>query len=415
MTDIVAPSTLGSCYVSEESAFCTTGTERRCYPISDTLDYEATQAELDRKGLAVSPFDIKDPVLGFKDATVKLGHYLQPPPTVLTSSATVDGDASAPLAVFARCIFGGQSVFAGSTVLASSGTASGCSTASGHGSRFPAGQLCLVTDPADGLVPARILSRSSDALTFYPSASGSLADASALVNLWTFYPTHTNTRSLSVGIAAAQQATHQFRFKGCTGSAEIKVERDGLAQMMFDLKAADWTGPSSLSLSTADATDPMAAPLSCRNAVLYFQAQGTTTRTNYKVDSFSAKLNFGNKHLTTLTGGTEGKRSTFRGDGLTVTFAEIELTFALDTTPDSTWWASRTELTCMLWVYVDDADNARRSIVIDVPRAIVVGKPKHAKGADGLVKTTVKLRAKLDDSVTGSTELATAPFRLGIG
>lgn len=415
MTDIIAPSTLGSCYVSEESSFGTAGTERRCYPVADSIEYELTQAELDRKNLRTRPFDALDPVLGFKEATVKLGHYIQPPPTVLVVGATVDSDASCPLAVFARCIFGAQSVFAGSTVLASSGTTSGFSTASGHGSRFPVGQLCLVTDPTDGLVPARILTRSSDACTFYPNTSGSLADASALVNLWCFYPSRTNTSSLSVAVCAAQSSSHQFRFNGCTGSAEIKVERDGLAQIMFDLKAATWAGPSALSLSVADATDPMAAPLSCRNAVLYLQSQATTTRTNYKVDSFSAKLNFGNKHITTLTGGTEGKRAVVRADGVTDTFAEIDLTFALDTTPDSTWWASRTELTCMLWIYVDDSNNARRSIVIDVPRAIVVGKPKHAKGADGLVKTTIKLRAKLDDSTAGGTELAEAPFRLAIG
>ncbi|MBL0219660.1 MAG: hypothetical protein IPQ07_38070 [Myxococcales bacterium] len=417
MVDAIHPSTLGSCFVSEESSFCTTGTERRCFPMSDTLDYEATQAELDVKNLRPRPFDALDPVKGNKDGTVKLGYYLQPPPTVLTSGATVDGDAACPLAVFARCIFGGQSVFAGTTVAAGSGAVGGFTTATGHGSRFPAGQLCLVTDPdsSAGLVPARILTRSGDDVTFYPHVSGALADASPVVNLWTFYPTRTNGRSLSVAIAAAQASAHQWRFNGCTGSAEIKCEVGGLAQIMFDLKAANWEGPSDLSLSTADASDPMAAPLACRNAVLYLQAQGTTTRTNYKVDSFSAKLNFGNKHLTTLTGGTEGKRSVARVEGLTDTFAEIDVTFALDTTPDATWWAQRTKLAAMLWVLVDDANGARRTVLVDVAKGIVVGKPKHAKGADGLIKTTIKIRARLDDTTTPGTELAEAPFRLATG
>jgi hypothetical protein len=259
------------------------------------------------------------------------------------------------------------------------------------------------------------LTRTSDACTFYPNASGALADASAVVNLWCFYPSRTNTKSLSVAVCAAQDSAHQMRFSGCTVSAEIKVERDGLASIMFDLKAANWTGPSSLSYSVADASDPMTAPLSCRNAVLYLQPQATTTRTNFKVDTFGAKLNFGNKHITTLTGGTEGKRAVARVEGLTDTFAEIELTFAHSMTADTTWWAARSELTCMLWLSIDDSNSARRSIVIDVPRAIVIGKPKHAKGSDGLVKTTIKLRAKLDDSTTGGTELAEAPFRLAIG
>lgn len=416
-TDVVDLGTLGSCYVSEESAFCTPGTERRCYPISDSIEVELTQAEIDVKNLRTAPFDALDPVKGFKGGTVKMGFYIQPPPTVLTTGATVDDDAACPFAVVARCIFGGESAFAGTTVLAASGAVGGFTTATGHGSRFPAGQLCLVTDPAPGtgLIPARVLSRASDVITFYPSASGALADDSPVINLRTFYPSNTNAKTLSVAVCAAQDPTHQARLLGCTGSMEIKMEREGLAQIMVDLQAASWVDWGALGLSIADAADPMMAPLSCRNAVLYFQSTATTTRANYPVDSFNAKLNFGNKHINTLTGGTEGKRSAARIDGLTDAFAEITLTFSLDHVPDATWWAARTKLTCMLWFQYDDANNARRSIVVDLAKAMVVGKPKHAKGSDGLIKTTVTLRAKRDTSTTGTTALATAPFRLGTG
>lgn len=418
-SDVVDLGTLGSVFVSEESAFGTTGTERRCYPIADSIDREANQAEIDRKNLRIRPFDMLDPIKGFKDGSIKLGYYLQPPPSLLNAVATVDTDANCPLAVLARCVFGGQSVFAGAIVAAGSGTTSGFTTATGgHGSRLPPGQICLVTDPTDGLVPARVLTSAADVVTCYPETSGALADASPVINTWTFYPTRTNSKSLSVAVCAAQDSAHQWRFSGCTGGMEIKLERGGLAMASFDLKAATWAGPSALGLSIADATDPMGAPLACRNAVLYLQAQATATRVNYPVDSFTAKLNFGNKHIETLTGGTEGKRAVFRGDGLTDTFAEITLTFALDTVPDATWWAERTELTAMLWVYVDTGAGmaaTRRSVIIDVPRAVVVGKPKYAKGSDGLIKTTITLKAKLDDSTTQGTELAEAPFRLAIG
>lgn len=417
MTDIVSPSTLGSCYVSEESSFAVTGTERRCYPVADSVEIGASQAELDRKNLRTRPFDALDPVKGFKDGTAKLSYYLQPASTVLNAAATVDTDAACPLAVIARCLFGGQSVFAGVVVAAGSGTASGfeCATA-GHGSRVPVGQIVLVTDPTDGLIPARILTTTGDVCTFYPDASGLLADASAVLNTWTWYPSRTNTKSLSVALCAAQSSSHQWRANGCTGTAEIKVERDGLAMMTADLKAATWTGPSALGLAITDAADPMQPPLSCRSAVLYLQAQGVTSRTNYAVDSFTAKLNFGLEHVATLTGGTEGKRAVARAVGVTDTFAEIDITFgSLDATPDTTWWANRTEITAMLLLQIDGLAGSRRCIVIDVPRAIVVGKPTYAKGSDGLVKTTIKLRAKLDDSTTQGTELAEAPFRLAIG
>lgn len=421
MSDIVSAATLGSCYVSEEASWCVAGTERRCYPISDSIEPDATQAEIDRKNLRVRPFDILDPIKGFKDGSIKLGHYIQPGPTVLVTGATVDTDAQCPLAVFLRCTFGAESAFAGTTVLAASGAVGGFTTAAGHGSRFPAGQLCLVTDPdvAVGLVPARITSRIADVCLFYPNVSGALADGAPVVNLRTYYPSSTNTKSLSVAVCAAQDANHQWRFNGCTGNVEIKVDREGLAQLMFDLKAATWTGPEALGLAITDVADPMAAPLSCRNATCYFQAQSTTTRANYVIDSFSAKMNFGMTQITSLTGSTEGKRGVARTTALTDTFAEIEVTFALATVPDATWWASRTELCFMLWLQVDVLNGGggydRRSIVIDIPRAIVVGKPKYAKGSDGLIKTTVTLRAKRDDSCAQDSELSTAPFRLGIG
>lgn len=416
-SDVVSPRTLGSAYVSEETVtFGTAGTERRMYPAADTIDAEAMQAELDRKNLRTRPFDALDPILGFKDGTVKFGYYLQPATTVLLKAATADADAAAPLRVPLRCVFGGESVAAGSQV-ASGSAVTGCVVDAGEGSRFPAGQLVLVTDstPANGLQPARILTRTTDTLTWYPSLTGAPDVASAIVNTYTYYPSRTNSRSMSVAMCAAQDSAHQWRYTGCVGGLEIKLDRGALAMVNFDLKAATWTGPSALGLAITDVADPMAPPLACRNAVLYLQAQGTTTRTNYPVDSFVAKLNFGNRHIETLTGGTEGKRAMFRADGLTDTFAEITLTFASDIVPDTTWWASRTELTAMLWVYADDSNSARRSIIVDVPRCIVVGKPKSAPGADGLIKTTITLRAKLDDSTSGGgVELAEAPFRLGL-
>lgn len=414
-SDVVDLGTLGSCYVSQEASFCVAGTERRCYPIAGSIDYEMLQTEIDRKQLAINPNDIHDPVFGFKEGSVKLGYYLQPAPQVLVTGASVDTDANCPLAVFVRCVFGGQSVFAGTTVLAASGAVDGFSTAAGHGGRLPAGQLCLVTDPdaAIGLVPARVTSQIVDVIEFYPEVSGALANGSAVVNMWTFYPASTNAKTLSVALCAAQDATHQARLSGCTGSIEIKVERDGLAQILVDLKAATWVGPSALGLSIADAVDPMAPPLSCRSAVMHFQSKATTTRTAVQIDSATIKLNFGNKHVETLTGGTEGKRSAMRLDGLLDTFADIELTFALDPAVD-TLWRTRTEMFCMLWLQIDDVDGHRRSVTIDVPRAIFVGKPPH-KPTNNLIKTTAKLRAKRDNSCAQVSELATAPFRLGLG
>ena len=63
-SDFVSGRTLGAVRVSEESAFCTTGTEIRCYPVVDTLEIVRTQAEIGVTALRPRPWDAQDPVLG---------------------------------------------------------------------------------------------------------------------------------------------------------------------------------------------------------------------------------------------------------------------------------------------------------------------------------------------------------------
>ena len=417
-SDFVSGRTLGATYVSEESAFCTAGTERRLYPIADTVELGRSQTEIEVKGLRPRPWDVQDPVLGDKAATARLQCYVQPPSTRLDASASLTdySDANAPLFVLLRCLIGGQSSTLGTSVETASVAAAdnGATVEGSQGDRLPAGQLCLLTDPTDGLVPARILTRSTDAVTWYPSLSSAPADESAIVSLNTFYPTRTNTRSLSLGVAATQASSRQVRLLGGTGSLELSFERDGLVQCSADLAFASWTGPSSLSLSTAHAADPMGAPLAVRTATLLLQAQGTTTRVNYIVDKATVALNLGNRHIQTLTGGTEGKRGVIRSEQLNERGLEMTLE-GPDDSQIETWWAARTELTAMLYITADYS-GGRRCIVVDVPRAIIVGVPSRAQGDGALEKMTFVLRAKLDDTTSGGgVELAEAPWRLGIG
>lgn len=419
-TDFVSEKTLGACYVSEESAFCTAGTERRVYPVADAVEHTRTQTEIEVKALRPRPWDVQDPQLGFKGATAKLPLYLQPPTTRLDDAASSSnyGDAECPTFIVLRCLIGGQSSTLGTSVETASVAAAdnGATVQGTQGDRLPAGQLCLLTDPDSsiGLVPARIQTRSTDAVTWYPSLSGAPADESPIVSLNTFYPTRTNTRSLSLGVAATQASSRQVRLLGGTGSLELSFERDGLVQCSADLAFASWTGPSSLSLSTAHAADPMAAPLAVRTATLLLQAQATTTRVNYIVDKATVALNLGNRHIQTLTGGTEGKRGVIRSEQLNERGLEMTLE-GPDDAQIETWWAARTELTAMLYITADYS-GGRRCIVVDVPRAIIVGVPPRAQGDGALEKMTFVLRAKLDDTTSGGgVELAEAPWRLGIG
>lgn len=419
-TDFVSGRTLGAVYASEESSFCTAGTEVRCYPVAGSVEIQRMQAEINVSALRPRPWDAQDPVLGDKSATAKATFYLQPPTTRLDSSASSSdyADAACPSFTILRCLIGGLSAAVGTSVETgvTPSAASGATVEGTQGARLPSGQLCLLTDPdaAVGLVPARILTRSTDAVTWWPSLSGAPADESAIVVLPTFYPTRTNTRSLSLALAPTQASSRQELLNGGTGSLSLTFERDGLATFAVDLAFAQWTGPSSQSYLTTHAADPMAAPLACRTATLYLQAQATATRVNYVVDAAAVTLNLGNAHVKTLTGGTNGVRGVIRKENLNAPALEMELT-GPDDSQIETWWSARTELSAMLFVTADYS-GGRRCIVLDVPRAIIVGTPERSDGDGALTKMKWKLVAHLDDTTSGGgVELAEAPWRLGIG
>lgn len=413
MSDTIHASHLGTCFVSEESSFGTPGTERRCHIVADSGSIDPTQAEVDVMPLRARPFDYRTSVLGFKACAVTLSHYCQPPTTVLAAGATPDADAAAPLRVLMRCVLGGESVAAGTDV--ATGTSDDeFDVTTGQGARMPAGQIVLVTDPADGLVPARVTSRVTDTLQIWPSLSGAPATGADVNNTVTWYLTRTNSKSLSVALCSAQDTDRQWRAVGCTGNMTIKFERGALVTCDFELQGASWTGPSALGLSVAHAADPMAAPLAARNAVLILQPPATTTRVNHVVDTFEAKITTGNVHLESLTGGVEGKRAAFRGEGLQGSALEVTFTAPVNTSYE-TWYQARTDLSAMLYVPFDVSGGGRRLIVLDVPLCQIVGKPKAGRGAANADKVTVTLKAKLDTSGAQSSELSEAPFRIATG
>lgn len=415
-TNILGPNTIGSVYVSEESTFGTHGTEVRAYPVTGTLSHEETQTELDRMNLRATGFDYLDPIKGLKSGSVKFEYYLQPSSQTLNSSLSPTSIAETPLAILMRTILGGESKNYGS-VVASGGAATGCVVTAGHGSYFPAGQIALVEDPDanTGLLPVRILTRSTDTLTWWPNLSGAILTAGNVINTWTWYPTVTNTKSCSVAIAASQDSYYQWLHEGCVGSLDLKLERDNLARVAFDLKSAEWTGPSSQSYAVTASADSMAAPLACRIMGCYLQAPGTTTRTIYQVDAIAVKINSGTRHIENLTGTVEGRYGVMRTEGVAGPFAEITLTVRAHRDADATWWTSRTGLSLMVFWQVGSL-GYERTIVIDAPLCVLVGKPKVEDKTNDEVKMTLTLRTKLDTSCTGSsTELATAPLRIAIG
>ncbi len=409
---IISPDHIGAAYVCEETAFTTPDTFLRFHPVAGSIETGAMQPGIARSQLAPRAWNALPTVDGYKEGSVTFAHYLQPAAAVLDHSTSVPSAANNPLNVILKALFGGVSVAQGSLV-ATATSESAFTVTNSQGSRFPAGQIILVDDPADGIVPARVQSRSGDDLTIWPSMSGAGTIGDEVINTYTWYPTTSNTRSLAVALAAVGVSTLQWQWLGGTGDLELVFDRAQLAQCKVTGKFASWKGPSNLSLSTAVVADPMAAPLAVRNAKLFLQASSTTTRTCYLVDSLKITLKLGMTHLETLTCGTEGRRGTFRADGLTEAFAELDCEVPIDTGLD-TFWSEKTELSAMFCVPADTA-TGRRYITADAPRCVIVDKPALKKGPGNLASYAFKLRCMLDDLTSDTAELGTAPFRLSIG
>jgi hypothetical protein len=411
-TTILSPDHIGAAFVCEETAFTTPDTFVRMHPVAGSIETAAMQPGIARAQLAPRAWNAMPTVDGYKEGTVSFAHYLQPTSAVLDHSTSVPSAANNPLNIILRALFGGVSVAQGSLVAtATSGSAFTVTT--GQGSRFPAGQIILVDDPTDGIVPARVQTRSTDDLTIWPSMSGAGTIGDEVINTYTWYPTTSNTRSLAVALAAVGNSSLQWQWLGGTGDLELTFDRAQLAQCKVTGKFASWSGPSNLSLSTAVVSDPMGPPFAVRNAKLFLQAASTTSRTCYLVDSLKITIRLGMTHLETLTCGTEGRRGTFRAEGLTEAFAEMDCEVPIDTALD-TFWSDKTELSAMLAIPADTS-TGRRYITADAARCIIVDKPALKKGAGNLATYAFKLRCMLDDITSDTAELGTAPFRLSIG
>jgi hypothetical protein len=407
---------LGAAYVSEESAFGTTGTERRAAPVGDTVTTKASQVMVDAMQLSPIPFDARTPMPGDKSGEVGFSYYLQPPATLLTEAGTLPTDETMPGRIPLRCIFGGESIPDLGTQAASPTSATAITVDSGDGVDFPAGQIVAVyTNGTVGLEVAQVRSRSTDDLTLYPALSATPASNADVVQMVCYYPTRTNSKSMSVAFSG-RNTDRQYRFNGCTGTATLKFERNAMAMAEFNLQAATHAGPEALSLSVARSEDPAAAPLAVRNSICWLQACATTTRVDTAVDAVEIALNFGNIHLTSLTGTLEGKRAVHRGEGLTQSFATITLTMP-DNADVFTWYAAQTELNFTFIVRAGTA-AARRHVIVMAPQCVIESIPERMKGEGNLTKLRVVLRAKVSEQCSGTLnneELAQAPFILALG
>ncbi len=399
--DAIDPSVLGRVFVAEETSFATGGTDKDLCPLPETLDHTGKVQTVPVQALRVRPNDVRPHAQGNRSGELAFEHMLQPRTAVIDATGTITDTGQV---VVLRCLMGGHSVAVGSDVVAAPApTAAGASVTAASGAGFPVGQLVQIVDPADGLVPAVITSRATDALTWWPSLSGAPATGADVRNSDTFYVSQTNSKSLRVRIASAQEATHQFEYVGCTGSLEFNFDKDGIAKFSVKLEAANFTGPTAQSLSQTSIADPNAEGLICRNAKLYLQAPATTTRTAYDIEAFSLKVSTGMAHVETYVGGTQGKRAVARLEGLNEAVAEIELEGRADDGIPADFLA-RTEKSLMFHIDATQ-DTGVRGITVYCGKVRWAEQPSYFRGGDGLMRFKGKLMAELNDNYTGSPDV----------
>ena len=403
MTQVNIRHSESASYAGIESTFGTTPSMTRIFPITSSVDPAVDQEELDVDEESIYLADYKAPVKGLKSGNLKFGCYAAPASTVLSAAAS----PSTPwLGTLLKALLGAELSAAGSTV-ASSGSATAVTVASGHGSRFAVGGWALF-ETGGAVEPGRISAIATDALTLDLAISAAATSSGIVSNCYQYYWTEGNTQALTIQHALIGDSAHQWTFNGCTGGWGLKLDRNGLLRVDFDLKVASWTGPSAQSLTTTVGSNGMGSPWSMRDATCILQAYNTTTRTHYPLHSVSCKFADGLEHIPEL-GGVEGKTGVMRTSGRKGT--EFTVRFQSDQVRDATDWVSRTVLQLVVMV-PQGSGTSKRWFILDVPRAVIVGKPKLVKEG-GFTLTEITLRPQINTS--GSTALARAPYKIAIG
>lgn len=414
-SDIVFPADLGSAYFRTHSTFASGGTLVRIYPVAGSIGWNLDQEQLDVKGLRIRPADTRAPVQGRKSGKAQFDLMMQANATYLNAAATPQ-TTDPIIEVLTTCCGAAPSFGAGSVTTGSPTKNSW--TLSANGSNFPAGQIGMIANSSatSGFDVVRILTQSSNSLTSYPDTTSDAAPAvgAVMACMVTYYPSFTNTKSGELVVCSAQDANLQWLLTGCRGEFQMSFKQGDINKISVSLEAGTWTAANAAGNSISHSADPLMDPFTMIDSICYLQAVSTTARTAVTIDSADIKLVFGTEFTETLTGGTQGKRGVVRAKDLEKPAATLEVMVPIDTAYDTAYTA-KTAYTFMLCGFMTDTNSKVRAFAVDLPRVRLIAPPAPVKGSDGLVKYKLSFQAELDQSCTGSTALATAPWRFAIG
>lgn len=405
MAQVNVKSKIASTFLGLESTFgSTAGSLYRAFPVAGTVELAHSQTEIENETESTRLYDRKNTVRGLKGGSVKFDMY--PRATrVAYSGSNYPGDNYQQQIL--KAVFGGHQTNTGSLIGAAASTTS---VPVDNLSYFARGQWALFTTTA-GLEPALVISSSATALTVTPALTSSPASASVVANMDNFYPTETNSYSLTFQHAKVDDSASQWTYKGCkVNGFDLKIERDKAIVASFELEAKDWV-TGSQSIATTFVTESLGAPFAAVGVTCSFQATSTTTRTHYPLESVVFKVTPGLVYLEEL-GGVQGATGIMRT--MDRTFAEATLKFRADSQADFNWNA-QTDMQLHVMVPKVDSNSVVRWMVASIPTCQIVGTPKWSD-ADGRLICEVTVKSKLNSLVSGqSSDLSYAPFVLAHG
>lgn len=307
------------------------------------------------------------------------------------------------LGALLKAALGGESAAAGSTFAAGS-SASSIVAATGHGARFPVGTVFLA-DVGD--VPEVVISKSvsTDTITPLINLSASPTTGQDLINCHCYYLTDTNTQSVTLQHALAQDSSHQWTLNGCaiTGLT-IDLSRDAHVAFGFSLSGSAHTGPSSQSISTAVGTNSLVGPIDNVGAICLLQSLSTTTRVPVPFHSLSVSIELGNSLVQELGGSTQGVVGTMR-NGMSTVNAQLTMRSDLG---QYTAWDSDTDY--VLVYAIPYGSGATKRYTGMVLYCNIEARPERSV-VDGREMTVLNLRGRHNTmQSTAATDLALSPL-----
>lgn len=396
--------TTGTTYLGIEATFGTTPTMTRVFPRRG-----GTRKEKDNvvsNGVLQSYLVSRESdVLGYKSCESALTFDAR------TLTARINDVATPTRSWQGVPLFGalgGESIHAGSKIVAGSTTTVLNVTAT-QGARFNAGDGILVTVAGVNEF-AVIKSIAADALTllFALSAVPSVgADVFACV---AYFPTDTNSSSLTFQHARAQNAASQWTHNACaiTGLT-VETPRDGMLGFGVSLTGGSWTGPSAQSIATTPATQTMSAPLASVRAFQSLQLASATTRTHVPFESIAFRVDPGMLLTPDVGGNADGLSSAMR----TAFSAGADVVVRNDPAYRTGWDPS--QIYSLVYCVYQGSGTARGCVAI-VMYGTLAETPSFDSGSNDRGVTTLKFQAiggGLGSSAT--TDQARAPFLWMIG